>query len=297
MFKQANINHIAGNGALAVPDYAPGFTNANDPAHRIALLSRRHSDVCLIDINRWPKGVFADPTTVQGRAAWYSFAYLLRTAAVALLDVDVQELSAGFRTIQGENGRPTAQVFLSDSLENGAGYCRWIAEPANFTRILSMLKVEPSGEVAAQLLGHHAGECDTSCNRCLRDFYNLPYHGVLDWRLGLEMAKLASDQETVLELTSNWGNHRSPWLRLFDGDATPITASLKQLGYRHENIDGIHAYASDDRLVVRLLVHPLWEPNHPAILAARERVSLERPNFTVATMDSFLALRRVIEYV
>jgi ATP-dependent helicase YprA (DUF1998 family) len=297
VFKQANINNIVGTGALAVPGYAPGFTNANDTGHRIALLSRRHSDVCLIDMAQWPQGVFADPTTVQGRAAWYSFAFLLRTAAVALLDVDVQELAAGFRTIQGPNG-PTGQVFLSDSLENGAGYCRWISEHANFTQVLAKLVVLPPGEVAAQLLGHHAGECDTSCNRCLRDFYNLPYHGVLDWRLGLEMARLARDAGTPLDLESMWGSQQNPWLRLFDGPATPITASLGQLGYAYAGkIAGLRAYASPNRQIVRLLVHPLWAPDYPVISAARVAAAQKWAGFTVATMDPFRALRRVIDYV
>jgi hypothetical protein len=296
-FKQANIHNITGTGALAVPDYAPGFTNDIDPSLRIALLSRRHGDVCLIDMAQWPQGVFADPTTVQGRAAWYSFAFLLRTAAVALLDVDVQELAAGFRTIQGASG-PTGQVFLSDSLENGAGYCRWIAEPANFTELLGKLALHPPGDVAVQLVGHHASECDTSCNRCLRDFYNLPYHGVLDWRLGLEMARLALDSATPVDLESPWGTQQNPWRRLFDGSATPITASLAQLGYAYAGqVAGLRAYASDHRQIVRLLVHPLWAANHPAIAVARQVATQQRPGFTVATMDPFRALRRVIDYV
>lgn len=297
VFKQANIHNITGTGALAVPDYASGFTNDNDPSLRIALLSRRHGDVCLIDMAQWPRGVFANPTTVQGRAAWYSFAFLLRTAAVALLDVDVQELAAGFRTIQGGSG-PTGQVFLSDSLENGAGYCRWISEPANFTALLGKLALHPPGDVAAQLVGHHASECDTSCNRCLRDFYNLPYHGVLDWRLGLEMARLALDSATPVDLESPWGTQQNPWRRLFDGSATPITASLAQLGYSCAGqLAGLRAYVSEHRQMVRLLVHPLWAANHPEIAAARQVAAQQHPGFNVATMDPFGALRRVIDYV
>lgn len=296
VFQQARFFKIAGNG-LAVPEHAPGFTSENDPAHRIALLSRRHSDVCVIDMTQWPQGVLADPTTVQGRAAWYSFAFLLRTAAVALLDVDVQELSAGFRTIQGATG-PAGQVFLSDSLENGAGYCRWISQHTNFNQILGQLAVLPPGEVSAQFLGQHAAECDTSCNRCLRDFYNLPYHGVLDWRIGLEMARLAHDAAIPLDLETDWGSLPNPWLRLFDGPATPITASLGQLGYDYVGqMSGLRAYASENRQMVRLLVHPLWAPSHPAITAAMGVAAQQRPGFSVTTMDPFCALRRVIDYV
>src|SRR5258708_7170628 len=72
-------------------------------SHRIALLSRRMTDILLVSIDKWPVGIFADPTTVVGRAAWYSFAFLLRTAAAAQLDVDTLELQAGFRSTRSSN--------------------------------------------------------------------------------------------------------------------------------------------------------------------------------------------------
>ena len=66
---------------------------------RIALLSKRMTDILLVGIKKWPQGVFADPKTIEGRAAWYSFAFWLGIAAGAHLDVDSQELQAGFRTM------------------------------------------------------------------------------------------------------------------------------------------------------------------------------------------------------
>ena len=75
------------------------------PRYRVALLARRVTDVLLTRITRWPAGVRPVPTDaktpqalVVGRAAWYSFAFFLRTAASALLDADVNELEAGVRT-------------------------------------------------------------------------------------------------------------------------------------------------------------------------------------------------------
>ena len=297
VFKPANLYNIGGTGALAVEEYAQGFTNPADQAYRIALLSRRYSDVCMIDLAQWPQGVFANPATVEGRAAWYSFAFLLRMAAVTILDIDVQELSAGFRTIQGPGG-PSGQVFLSDSLENGAGYCRWISEPANFTNVLAKLLVVNSGDVASLSLGQHAAECDTSCNRCLREFYNLPYHGVLDWRLGLEMAKLASGGNDNLDLVSNWGSFENPWLRLYHGPTKPISASLEQLGFLDAGlIGGLPAYVSEHRRQLRLLVHPLWADSHPDIIVARTAVTQSHPGYNVKLMNPFHALRRVIDYL
>ena len=55
---------------------------------RIALLSRRRTDILLVGMTEWLQGIFASPTDVKGRAAWYSLAFYLQTAAAAILDID-----------------------------------------------------------------------------------------------------------------------------------------------------------------------------------------------------------------
>jgi hypothetical protein len=54
------------------------------PTYRIALLSKRRTDVLLVSLKRWPPGVFADSTTVEGRAALYSFAFLVASGCLHL---------------------------------------------------------------------------------------------------------------------------------------------------------------------------------------------------------------------
>jgi hypothetical protein len=187
---------------------------------------------------------------------------------------------------------------MADSLENGAGYCRWIAVPENFIQIMSKLTVEQPGDISVQLLGQHGHDCDTSCNRCLRDFYNLPYHGVLDWRLGLDMARLANEQAAPIDLHSPWGSNPNPWQQLFNGPHTPITASLSQLGYSLVGqMSGLPAYVSEERALIRLLVHPLWTDHHQAIVSARIVANAQFPGFAITTMNPFRALRRVIDYL
>jgi len=188
------------------------------PSYRVALLSRRHTDVLLAGVRQWPTGVFADPTTVVGRAAWYSFAFWLRVAAGALLDVDPLELQAGYRA-SSRDGRPIAEAFLCDQLENGAGYCRELGRPDRFIELLRHADTMSDGKIAAEWVAihhqqdgavAHALECDTSCNRCLRDFANLAYHGLLDWRLALDMARLAADAKATIDLVSPWPGVENP---------------------------------------------------------------------------------------
>ena len=131
---------------------------------------QRHTDILLVDINEWPEGVFADPTTVCGRAAWYSFAFVLRMAAAAELDIDTLELDAGFR-VRNSDGLPVGSAFLCDKLENGAGYASWLGKGNNFICLLRQGQANDQRNMAAQWLeATHRIACDTSCNLCLRDF-------------------------------------------------------------------------------------------------------------------------------
>ena len=77
--------------AYAVGDDASGDTgkmSLSGEKRLVALLARRNTDVLLVDVDKWPSGVFASPFDTGGRAAWYSFAFLLRTSAAYMMDVD-----------------------------------------------------------------------------------------------------------------------------------------------------------------------------------------------------------------
>ncbi|MFC7642658.1 helicase-related protein [Streptosporangium lutulentum] len=125
------------------------------------------------------------------RAAWYSLAFLLRTAAAEFLDVDPRELIAGVHP--GPHREGTAlYAFLADALENGAGFSTHL------------------GEVASEFTGHvarfledltdpaHADACETSCYGCLRDYDNMVFHPLLDWRLGADLFAVLSGEPLAL---------------------------------------------------------------------------------------------------
>src|SRR5581483_11841681 len=179
---------------------------------RRALASVKPTDVLVLGIRTWPVGVSAVPVPtghrsgVEGRSALYSFGFLLRRAAAVLLDVHERELKVGLRLTQQPNGQVVGQVFISDSLENGAGYSRYFGTPSEAENLLRFVAGETSDVFYGPLVAQsHAGVCQTSCPDCLRDFSNLPYHNILDWRLGLDLARLA------LDATAEVGFSRSYW--------------------------------------------------------------------------------------
>ena len=287
-------------GAYAVAPRSDSYVSVAGATYRIALLSRSRTDILLVNMQNWPDGVFADPVQVEGRAAWYSLAFFLRTAAATKLDIDQTELEAGFRAIN-ESGRPIGQAFLSDKLENGAGYCRWLGESDHFRELLAQANPdipESLAEVWMQQFHNHG--CDTSCNACLRDFYNLPYHGLLDWRLALDMARLAASSNATIDLVSPWGNHENPWCVLLQGDDAPVPATMQRIGYRppvqFADLQG-YVHRSPQRQQILIECHPLWTDAHPVYRAAITAAQQQYPHHSIHSINPFRALRRPADYV
>lgn len=295
-FHSVVLQHARGSGAYAVNTHF--WESLNTPSYRIALLSRRHTDVLVIDLQNWPRGIYADPRLVPGRAAWYSFAFLLRTAAAALLDIDLQELQAGIRTLQVE-GMPRGHAFLSDSLENGAGYCRWLAVEENFNRLLSTACDTNTGQVTAKwILPDHADQCDTSCNYCLRDFYNMQYHGLLDWRLAIDMARLARNSSASLELHTSLGDSISnPWNSFVDSEQAPVSRTLAQFGYKWTIISDLPCFVSHSRNRALVACHPLWTLENSDYQSAVEVLRNDYPEFNISQMNLFMVVRRPADYI
>jgi DEAD/DEAH box helicase domain-containing protein len=306
-FQQASVgwqNSQRKDGAYAVnPKPNSGVTVAGN-TYRITLLSRRKTDILLVKIDQWANGVFAAPTKVTGRAAWYSLVFWLRVAASALLDIDPQELQSGFRSLNDStNGSVVGQGFLCDQLENGAGYCEFLKN--NFSTLMGMAEPTQLNSIAAKWLAHeHESNCDTSCNLCLRDYGNLPYHAVLDWRLALDMARLLTSTSTIVDLQSAWGSSPNPWIRLMRGANAPVPRVMEQLGYHSPTqfgtLDG-YVHRNPRRQSIWIMRHPLWTDDHPEWLAAKAAAQAQYLNYNpddeIKPANPLIALRRPADYV
>ena len=258
----------------AVRDIA--FDASAQPVKR-ALASITWTDVLAAGIRHVPVGITLNPTIPEARAAWYSFGFLARRAAAVLLDVAESELDVGIQPMLDVNtpfAPPTARMFISDSLDNGAGYSTHLGAPAEFTKLLHFMLGQAglaSDEFHRPIVHTpHEHECSSSCHRCLRDYGNLAYHPLLDWRLAMDMARLALDASARIDLD------QSTWKALTDRTADPY---LKNLNYSPVDLAGLpagHDPQTDEALI---LVHPLWDRNeanfHPklanAVAAAEAR--------------------------
>lgn len=241
--------------------------NAGPDTRALAAISP--TDVLIAGIHSWPTGVFADPLAVEGRAALYSFGFMLRRTAAVRLDVSDSELKVGLRTTVDAAQNVIGQIFMSDTLENGAGYSTHLGTAAEFTALLQELC---SSNVLGSLdLRRHADDhgnvCQTSCHECMRDYSNLAYHSILDWRLGIDLARLALDPAAAIDFTpSYWAG--IPALAIQRLHAALPGSSLVQFA-------GLSAVQSGPRAVIA--AHPLWDVRpgtlHPALAAAQAAAS------------------------
>lgn len=274
------------------------FKTLDDKTYQLALLAQKKTDVLLVEINQWPEGVYASPADIVGRAAWYSLAFFLRAAASAYLDIDNTELEAGMRSTRKQD-QPCGQIFLSDALENGAGYATWLAQPEHFESLLRESESKHANLAARWLRPAHS-ECTTSCNECLRDFYNMPYHGLLDWRLALDMARILLNPSQGSILNSDSPHELSLWSPLIWGNQAPLLQLMKQLGYeRLNNLEtDLPVFSKKTRRSRLALVtqHPLWTPSQPQLKQALAETESVLNDYKVETLNPFLLIRLPGEY-
>ena len=77
-------------------------------------------------------------------------------------------------------------VYMADALENGAGFAWEI-----FRRQLDVVMHRILNDLEPRYRNSdHAIRCQSSCYSCLRDYGNAAVHGVLDSRLGLDLARI-----------------------------------------------------------------------------------------------------------
>lgn len=233
----------------------PRYDDAVDPLRR-ALAAIANTDVLTAGIADVPVGLCLNPAVAEARAGWYSFGFLVRRAAAVSMDVAESELDLGIQPVMDFSSPfapPSARVFLSDALENGAGYCTHLGEPARFEQLLDFIvrDVPPNDSFWRPLVGSpHEEECASSCHRCLRDFGNMAYHPLLDWRTGLDMVRLALDPGAQIDLRYPY------WATLLDRIAVPYFSSL---GYRPSRLGGLDAGVDPGQHRAVVLIHPLWD--------------------------------------
>lgn len=223
-----------------------------------AFVSSKSTGVLTLSIAKVRDDISLDPVWDRNsnshavRAAFLSWGYLVRKAISSYLDIDASELTVGYFISPKEH---IAEVFLVERLENGAGYCNFLSG-RRYPDIPYKAIVEPlskGGSIYELLCNEkHMNECTSSCYDCIRDFSNQSLHAVLDWRLGLDLARLANDPEAEIGFNVEyWKGYLS----------TTIKNILQLQGYTVNIVNGV-ASGTDPMGKKYCIVHPLWTKSY-----------------------------------
>ena len=163
----------------------------------LALASPKTTDVLRIRPASVEAGLCLDPLSSYGavKAAYYSAAFILRSLAAEVLDTDPDEFEvSNVRQVVLPTGQRGGEIVLSDYLTNGSGYVAWVH--ANWAEVLAQATSTgepPNTFIGALTSDSHRQSCDSAGYDCLRQYRNMTFHGLLDWRLGLSLLRAISD--------------------------------------------------------------------------------------------------------
>jgi DEAD/DEAH box helicase domain-containing protein len=257
---QANTNR--GDGFAVIPEYnsrvirdpklfpraerIKWFTKEPALEERIAIGALRTTDALTIALTdaRVPGSLITTSPSEcpSGRSAFWSFAEVIRRAVREQLDIDPNELQVGLRSIRIEDV-PTAEVFVADAADNGAGYATELGAYQEMETLLQKTRASLTAKWESETHQH----CSPSCTNCLRSYDNRFKHSFLNWRLALDMLDLASGSEL------QWNR----WKTLAYRVARSVTseADLQLVVGEHSDVPILH---SPDGRQVLVIGHPLW---------------------------------------
>ena len=200
------------------------------------------------------------------RAGALSASFLLvNYASRALLDIDPEEIEILEPRVQRlRDGRIVPLLQMADQLVNGSGLCDRLNQPglSGEPIILEVMRDVISRRGASPLEelldpGHRA-ECLLACYRCLHRYGNQPYHGLLDWRLGLDVIQLLLDPTYDAGLS---GSFLSPGIEDWSTNAAKLAREAASLFGTEVEMAGHVPVIGLGQARWAAVIHPFWDWN------------------------------------
>ncbi len=206
-------------------------------------ISTRFTGVLSIAFKNWVSNRYNHASYEVIKLMFLSWGYLVRNSICQFLEIDNTELDLGFRMVKN-----VPEIYIIEKLDNGAGYCNYLNGDRTMT-VPNIAFVQPllsGGKFYTQLLDKNHN-CDSSCYECLRDYYNQTHHSLINWRLGLDLARLAVDENAKFDFSQEY------WVNHISDIADRISKKLNGHKIKIENTFGIQ---SENKSI--LITHPFW---------------------------------------
>ena len=264
------------------------FTQETAP-EAVAIVAPKTTDVLRIRPDTVPAGLLLDPLASAGvKASYYSAAFILRSVAAEMLDIDPDELDiSDVRQIELGGDSRAGEIILNDHLANGAGFTAWIER--NWEDVLAIATgsgVERNSFIGSLLSEDHGNLCDASGYDCLRNYRNMAFHGLLDWRLGISF--LRSLQSSAFNCALD-GDYSLPDLRGWADLATRLRDSFcRSFSATRHDFGPLPGFEIGRKQVI--VIHPLWDWWRPTGLLAEAQAVCDSGD--VHALDTFNLLRR-----
>lgn len=282
------------------------YTDYHEEPKEFFLAAPKVTNSLILAPNEIPKGLRLDlepdkyVNPLGRRAALISATFFLVYRAARELDVDPEEFEiVEPRTYRPDGQAPKAVIQFSDALINGSGLCDWLLKTGTsgqpkIAEIAASIVRDPKDYPLNDLFaGDHPTSCDQSCYRCLNRFGNQPYHGLLDWRLGLDVLNLLTDSSFRVGLN---GDFKSPGLEGWPDLAERYAHELAKVAGTNEH--ELAGFVPCARIEVEAdtwaaVVHPLWDWNL-MLETTPELLEFHLNHETVIPATTFDAARRPV---
>ena len=258
---------------------------------QIAIVSPKTTDVLRIRPATVPSGILLDPLASVGvKSAYYSAAFILRVVSAERLDIDPDEFDiSNVRQVELVDETKVGEIVINDHLANGAGFTAWIKDRwVDLLESITSTNRPPNSLIGALLSEEHREDCDSSCYSCLRNYRNMAYHGLLDWRLGISL--LRSLQSTRFDCGLS-GDFSLPDLEGWHELATSLRDQFcRSFEATSRDFGQLPVPGLEIRDKQVLVIHPLWNKQRPTGVLAEALATCSEGN--IQTIDTFNLIRR-----
>jgi len=183
-------------------------------------------------------------------------------ASRELLDVDPDEFEILEPRVRNRGDGTLLPVLqIADNLVNGSGLTNRLSqfsgdhqEPIIYSVIRHLLGQEFLQSLRAN---EHSSKCFTGCYECLHRYGNQSYHGLLDWRLGLDVLQLALSPRYLAGLD---GNFKFPGVTDWHEMAMKLAGEAQRLYSAKLDTKGGLPVIEIDKNMNKwaVVVHPFW---------------------------------------
>ena len=223
----------------------------------VALFTEQVTDVLLATLATCPS-----PHSILGtaegyqkgvvKAAFDSLAELIAKEISLSQDIETGEISVGrkYSSWTDSNGSTIGgwALFVSDNLDNGAGYASSYKDPNDFGKLLTDIRKDLLPFLEEE---SHSKSCTSSCYHCLRNYQNRRSHQGLDWRLAMDLLALFEKSNYAFNLTETW------WSSYINHTLLHKLSKISKINFSLVNTKYGPCYVDDRKTRAIFPVHPL----------------------------------------